>query len=311
MYDTINFKITQDEAGGVDFLEEIPCFLDNVGEHFYNGFPYITGNLKGLKVTANRHQVKIKDGSLCKFALGDNYQTLGRKDTQRAIELLSDTLHLPIDRAIVTRLDIAQNFILKHPTVIYLNHLGGLRHAKRIQEPTGLYYVLGGGRLCFYDKNKEQTSHRNPIPELYKGRNVLRYEQRYTERLASKLGISQLTGRVLYDEEFYISLLDQWRDSYKAINKINDVTLNFETMTKKKDMIKAGLITLAEQMGGQLEMIAHINEAQKRGALSRKQAFDLRKTIKDAYQVKDGLIVPSDVIQELDKKVDEAVRFYR
>lgn len=311
MYDTINFKITQEEAGGMDFLEEIPCFLDNVGEHFYNGSPCITGNLKGLKVTANRHQVKIKDGSLCKFALGDNYQTLGRKDTQRAIELLSDTLHLPIDRAIVTRLDIAQNFILKHPTAIYLNHLGGLRHATRLQEPTGLYYVLGGGRLCFYDKNKEQTNNRNPIPELYKGRNVLRYEQRYTQRLASKLGISQLTGRVLYDEEFYISLLDQWRDSYKAINKINDVTLNFETMSKKKDLIQAGLISLAEQMGGQLEMIAHINEAQKRGNLSKKQAFDLRKTIKDAYQVKDGLIVPSDVIQELDKKVDEAVRFYR
>ena len=311
MFDTINFKITQDKAGGVDFLEEIPCFLENVGEHLFNGVPCISGSLNGLKVTANRYQVKVKDGSLCKFALGNNYQTLGRRDAQKAIEQLSDILHLPMDKATVTRLDIAQNIILKHPTAIYLNHLGLLRYATRLQEPTGLYYRLNGGRLCFYDKNKEQSNHREQIPELYKGRNVLRYEQRYTQRLANKLGVPEVTGGMLYDEAFYISLLDRWRDSYKAIHKINDVTLNFEAMTTKSKLMQMGLLSLVERAGGQMEMIAQINEAQKRGNLSKKQAFDMRKAVNDACQIKEGLIVPNEAIQELDKKVIEAVRFYR
>ena len=45
--------------------------------------------------------------------LESNFKTLGHAETKKAIEQLSDTLHLPIEKAIVTRLDIAQNFIVK------------------------------------------------------------------------------------------------------------------------------------------------------------------------------------------------------
>lgn len=311
MFDTINFKITQDEAGGVDFLAEIPCFLDDVGEHYYDGMTFISGSLNGLKVTASSHQVKVKDGSLCRFALGNNFKAMGRRDTQRAIEQLSDTLHLPMNKATVTRLDLAQNFILKYPTEVYLNHLGILRYATRLQEPNGLYYSLNGGRLCFYDKNKEQANSREHIPDLYKGRNVLRYEQRYTKRIASKLGVQEVTGGLLYDEAFYMTLLDRWRDTYQAIQKINDVTLNFEVMNTKQQLYKMGLLSLVERAGGQLEMITQINEAKKRGDLSKKQAFDLRAAVNEACKIKEGLTATNEAIQELDKKVIEAVRFYR
>ena len=224
--------------------------------------------------------MKIKDGSLCKWYLGDNFQTMGRGDTQRAIEKLSDTLHVPMSKATVTRLDIAQNFITKHPPEVYLSHLGILKYATRLQEPNGIYYSQTGGRLCFYDKNREQKSHREPIPELYEGRNVLRYEQRYTNRIASQFKVSEVTGAMLYDEAFYIGLLNRWKEAY-------------------------------EQAGGQIQMIEQINEAQKRGELSKKQAFDLRQTINEACKIRDGLIVPNEAIRELDKKVSEAVKYYR
>ncbi|MGM9804793.1 MAG: phage/plasmid replication protein [Muribaculaceae bacterium] len=311
MFDTINFRITQDEAGSVDFIEEIPCRLDNVGEHFFNGCHCISGCLNGLKVMVTRYQVKVKDGSICKFAFGNNYQTMGRRDTQSAIELLSDTLHLPMHKATVTRLDIAQNIVLKHPPAVYLNHLGELRHATRLQEPTGLYYNLNGGRLCFYDKNREQANHRGQIPDLYKGRNVLRYEQRYTQRIASKLGVPEVTGKLLYNEAFYITLLDRWRDTYKAIHKINDIILNFKAMKNKRQLHKMGVLSMVERVGGEVEMINQINEAQKRGDLTSKQAFDLRKEIREACKVKEGLTVESEAIAELDKKIIEAVMYYR
>lgn len=311
MYDSVNFRIGHEEAGNVDFLSETPCYLDNVGEHRYGGDVVVTGKLNGLSVSLNRYQMKIKDGSLCKWYLGDNFQTMGRGDVQRAIEKLSDTLHLPMCKATVTRIDIAQNFITKHPPEVYINHLGILKYTTRLQEPSGLYYIQTGGQLCFYDKNREQKSHREPIPELYDGRNVLRYEQRYIKRISSQLRTGEVTGALLYDEAFYIDLLNRWRDTYKAIKKINDVVLNFSVMRTKQEFYKRGVLAMIERAGGQLQMLEQINEAQKCGKLSRKQAFDLKQAVNDACKIKDGLIVPNEAITELDKKIDEAVKSYR
>ena len=122
MFDSVNFRLTQAEVSGVDFLSETPCYLDDVAEHqFSSGLVAVTGKAGGLKVSLNRFQVKVCDGSLCKWYMGNNYHTMGRRDTQRAIERLSDTLHLPMGKAAVYRLDIAQNFICKHPPEVYIN----------------------------------------------------------------------------------------------------------------------------------------------------------------------------------------------
>ena len=311
MYDTIFFRLTQGEVQGFDFLAETPCYLENVAEHTFSDGVVVSGNVGNLKVSLNRFQVKVKDGSLCKFFLGDNFKTMGRKDTQRAIEKLSDVLHLPMSKAAVTRLDVAQNFCTRYPPDVYFNHLGMLKYATRLQEPNGIYYSQTGGRLAFYDKNREQKTKREPIPELYDGRNVLRYEQRYTQRLARQFDVSEVTGGLLYDEAFYIGLLNRWRDTYKQIQKINDVVYNFQAMKTKQQFYRMGVLSLVEQVGGQVEMIAQISEAQKRGELTKKQAYDLRQTIIDVCKVREGLTMKSDVIQELDEKVNEAIRFYR
>lgn len=311
MYDTIYFRLTQGEVQGFDFLAETPCYLEDVAEHTFSDGVVISGNVGNLKVSLNRFQVKVKDGSLCKFFLGDNFKTMGRKDTQRAIEKLSDVLHLPMSKAAVTRLDVAQNFCTKYPPDVYFNHLGMLKYATRLQEPNGIYYSQTGGRLAFYDKAKEQRKKGEIIPELYEGKNVLRYEQRYTNRIARQFGLLEVTGSTLFDEAFYIDLLNRWRQSYKNIEKVNDVTFNFESMKTRQMLYKMGVLSLVERAGGQLEFIAQINEAQKRGELTKKQAFDLRATIKEVCQIRDGLTAPNEAIQELDKKVNEAIRFYR
>lgn len=242
MYDSVNFRLFQSEVGGVDFLAETPCYLENVGEHNYNGDVMITGSLNGIKISLNRYQMKVKDGSLCKWYLGNNFQTMGRGDTQKAIEALSEALHLDMSKATVTRLDIAQNMIMKHPPEVYLNHLGLLKYATRLQEPSGLYYKQTNGRLCFYDKNREQKSNKEPIPELYKDRNVLRFEQRYSQRIAAQLKIGKVTGALLYDEAFYIDLLNRWKETYKAIQKINDIQLNLGVMRTKRELQLMGVL---------------------------------------------------------------------
>lgn len=82
-------------------------------------------------------------------------------------------------------------------------------------------------------------------------------------------------------------------------------------MTSKQKLYKMGVLAMVERVGGEVEMIAEINEAQKRGELTPKQAYDLRQAVKDACKVREGLTVPSEAITELDKKISEAVRYYR
>lgn len=311
MYDSVFMRLTQSEVQGVDFLAETPCYLEDVAEHrFKDGMVVLTGHLGNLKVVVNRYQVKVKDGSLCKYYMGNNFKTMGRKDTQRAIEKLSDTLHLPMNLAAVTRLDVAHNFCTKHPPEVYLNHLGLLKYATRLQEPNGVYYSKKGGRLAFYDKCKEQKSKGEPIPELYEGRNIFRYELRYTNRIARQFGVAEVTGGLLYDNNFFVDVITRWRDTYRQIQKINDVTINYKIVQKRKKLSDFGLLMYAENRGGLDNVIAEIKEAQKRGELTSKQAFDLKKSFIDAYQSDVGT-TPNDAIAELDKKVNEAVRLYR
>lgn len=315
MIDTANLKITRAEVEGVDFLQEVTPHLnpEGVAYHDFGGSPVVTGKIDNLSVSISPYQVRVKDGSLCKWALGDNYQAMGRADIKRAVERLSDTLHLPFDRAIITRLDVGLSIIVKQPTANYFNHLGVLNYAQRLQQPNSLYYHRHSQaeRLCFYDKNREQRDHREPIPDLYRGVNVLRYEQRYMARLPSLLGVAQVTGAMLYDEGFYISLLNRWREAYQAIRKVNTITLNFQAMKTKRDLQTMGVLGLVERFGGEVEIIAHITEAQKRGDLTAKQAFDLRQAVKQACKVRDGITAPSEAITELDKKIAEAIRYYR
>lgn len=310
MYDNGDFKVRNSEVGNIDFLSETPCYFHVTGEHDFNGETVITGNLDGYKISVSKNGVNVTDGSLCKWYLGDNFQTMGRGDTKKAIEKLSDTLHLPIDKATVTRIDIAQNFIVKHPTEVYYNHLGNSYPSKRLEQPDGLYYTNSKGLLVFYNKVKEQKAKGQPIPELYQNRNTLRYEMRFKSRLKDTFKVERVTGAMLYDEKFYIGIIDRWKAAYQNIQKINDVSINFEVMNTKTDLYTLGLVSLIDQQGGEIKMIQQINEAYKKGELKKKQAYDLRQVIKKASHSAIGT-VQSDVIIELDQKINEAAKFYR
>jgi hypothetical protein len=312
MFDNVDFKLNVMDAGGVDFLNETTQYFNVTGEHFFENGQVITGTLNNYKISVSQNQLKIKDGSLCKFYLGDNFQTLGRKDTKQAIEKLSDALHLSIKEAIVTRLDIAQNFILKHPVSVYLNHLGELKIGKRSMcAGSSLYYYQSKGLLIFYDKVKEQKEKGNTIPELFSNRNTLRYEQRYRQALNKTFEVEKVTGALLFDETFYKGVIDRWRDHYRKIKKINDINLNFEVMKGKKDLYTLGVLALAEMAGGEIELLNQIAEAQQSGYLEKKQAFDIRQAVKEACKLKEGVMIQNEVISELNKKVDEVSRFYR
>lgn len=310
MYDTINFKIDKGDYENEDFINIATKYLDAETITFHSGNygEYITGKTGMLGIVATKNQLKISKGSLCKWYLGDNYQTMDRGDVKLSIEKLADTLHLPIERAEVTRIDIATNLIMQYPLSIYYKRLGELKHSQRLIQPYSLYYNNLNGLICFYDKNKENKGY---IPELYKNKNVLRYEQRYLRRLPNNLQCHSITGEMLYNEEFYMKLKKNWRLKYEQIHKICDYNLNFKQMKGVKTLKQMGLISLINSVGGELEMMSLIKDAQLKGEIDRKQAMDMKKAIKEALLLGQETIIEDEAINELTKKIKEATRYYR
>jgi len=307
MYDNIDLTVYKENCPKVDFIKSVPQYLTNVSYHVNYAGEYVTGYLDSLKVNISERRVKIINSSLCKYYLGNNFKTLSKGDTKRAIEKISDSLNLPFDLANVTRIDLAQNLIMQYPEKIYIPYLGEAQYYNRLEQNNGLYYNNHLRQLVFYGKVYEQKIKKQPIPELYKNRNVLRYEIRFKKRLRQQLKQPEITAGLLYDEVFYYNLVKRWKNEYLAIQKINSKLINMKPTGSKKEFIEnLALFTVLEL--GQPQVLKKVKEWQERAEISKKQAYDLRTFIK---QLSKNPIDEkgNDLLNELDRKVKEAARF--
>lgn len=305
-------RLKQEEVKGIDLLQEIPCRLSNTSKHYFNEGKSIaiSGYLDKLKVGVSEFGVTIKDNSVCKWYLGDNFQTLGRGDTKRSIEKLSDLLYLPIHKADITRIDLAQNIIMNHDLSVYYNHLGDMQYYSRLEQPKGLYYQNKKRHLVFYSKVDDYKSKGLQIPEMYKNRQVLRYELRYKTEILKQFNLPELKAEMLYNESFYMQIIDKWYQEYLNINKIRDsLKFDYAMIKTKRQYQLQSILYYVNMNGGELEAIKEINEAFKTGQITKKQSFDLKSQIKQACS-SELYTCKSDVISELDKKIKESVRFY-
>ena len=317
MYDTIDFMLTRlDDVGVCDFVEHANSSLSHLITDerisLSDGLTTLIGRVENYTIVVNPYCLKVKNGSLCRWLLGSNIHSIGRKETEQAVKNLSDTLHVDMSAATVTRFDVASNLIMKHPPEVYFKHLGTLNGARIQPKSNGLiYFQSNWGQLEFYDKKRERADRGEQLPEMYRQSNILRYEQRYLRRVAKKVNEPKVTASMLYDEAFYVSVLKRWRETYRRISKVNEINLNIANMTGKKDLYRMGILALIEVAGGINAFNEQLNEAQKSGVMNRKQAYDLRKAVQQAYDPNGSLTVKSDVISELDKKIDETIAYYR
>ena len=309
MYDNLDLTIYKDDCPNTDFIKSVPQYLSNVYNHGVNQFgEYVTGYLDSLKVSISDNRVKIYDSSICKYYLGDNFKTLSKGDTKRAIEKISDSLQLPFHLANVTRIDFAQNLIMQHNEKVYYPYLGEAQYYNRLEQNNGLYYNNQKRQLLFYGKEYEQKIKRQPIPELYKNRNVLRFEMRLKKQLRNQLKQPKITAGLLSDEVFYSNLVKKWKDEYLAIQKINSKLINMKPTGSKKEFIEnLALLTVLEM--GQPQILIKVREWQESGQISKKQAYDIRASIKLLSKIPVNE-KSNDLINEMDRKIKEAARYY-
>jgi len=310
VYDTVNIRINRETATNVDFLAETPCYLENTTEHTKaSGEVYISGMLQNYKVNVSQSGISLK-GSLAKFYLGNNIETLTRGDTQKAIQKLSDTLHINVTDAKVNRFDIAANFIMKYDCRAYFEFLGALHHYSRLPQGKSLYYRNNLRQLIFYDKIAETQKKRQLIPDILKNDNVLRYEIRFEKRLPNQFK-QPITARTLCNENFYIEIIDKWYNEYSLINKEKNIIFKPDAMNDTKEFEKQLILLGIEKLGGVNSVIEMIENVKRQGIYkNRMQPNRLKQKIKEIAKT-ENLTETPELINELSEKIKGAKTYYR
>ena len=310
MYDSVGLWIEKDMVGNYD-LPTIANRLNEISKHESKYGFNISGALKNLKVSIYETGVSVK-GSIAKFHLNDNLQTLTRSGTNEAIEHLSDALGLPMDKAKVTAIDLATHFIMKYPPNYYYPFLGDKKYYTRLQASTDtLYYNTKPKQLIFYDKSLEATAKKVEIPTIYQNVNLLRYEIRHKGRLNKQFNIFEVTGATLSNEKFYMDIMNRWVKEYMNIQKIQRFTLqNVGNMKTPNDAIEMifGMLLLKT---GQSEIDFIINDLKTKNAFSDPKYYSrVKAKIKDIMN-KPEITEKSDLIKELDQNVKQIIQYYR
>lgn len=228
MYDTLKFILLEKDLGNkVCFIEEVSCRLTDV--KYYNN--RVVGRIKNMQVDI-RGTTLIVEGSLTKWFLGNNYERfLLLWEIRSAIRCLGSALGVPIEKAKVSRMDIAFNFRVSYVPWLYLTKLlyFDSYHRSNIEKET-LYFDRYDCQLVFYDKMNELKS--CGVEELAH-LNLLRYEFRFKK--VTKL-FGEVRGSCLYDSDFCLSLLEKWYRCYMDIDKqVEEVGLKFTGVKGMKE----------------------------------------------------------------------------
>ncbi|GHA68720.1 phage/plasmid replication domain-containing protein [Pontibacter akesuensis] len=309
MYDTTKLFLSQEQAGGS--VQDCLHYLTNLSETYRqeSGQTYIAGNAGNLRVGVSVHGVSIT-GSLAKFYLGTNLHTLNRSDSRRAFEMMADTLHLPIQKATVSRVDIGHNLVMDHKPELYYQHLGPSAKYQRLVQPKSLSYQNNLRSYKFYNKIAESRKNGVAIPDVYRGKHLLRAELCYMQRLPKQFNQALITPDTLTDEQFYISMYDRWFKEYEAISKVGLAKMDTSKINTPDDYLKQLLAMCIQEKG--LDTVLHHVEVSKEQHMFKHAAYysNLKRKLKELCSSNTFADQP-ELIKELNKKVARAKQHYR
>ena len=147
---------------------------------------------------------------------------------------------------------------------------------------------------------------------MYQNRNVIRYELRYKNRIAENFNKSEIKASDLYNEDFYIQLIENYKTTFQNINKIRQINLNYEYMKSKKAFKDYFYyLGLKQHFKNEVEASREIEILYKKGIISdRMEKSRLKNEVKKAFTLPE-LTTDNEPILELEKKIIEACKYYR
>lgn len=291
-------------------MPDISGYLDNGNENcsMKTGEVSVYGNVENIKVTQYFGGYSIQ-GSLPKFLYGNNVCQLTRKEVGLAIEKLSDRLHLPLDDADITKIEVGANICLAKQHTAYTRLLGDMPRMQRVSMADSLYYQ-GSGRVYprqyyFYDKVAEVKKHGGTMPQGLEAANMMRYEMRLNGRLPFQLSIPEFKGSTLQDRKVYQELINRWLNGYLSINKL--VNMEDEHLKKGMSVKEAQEVFIAQQIakGGSSMIDEFIAKLKQNECFDNRLYYNRVKSNLQKLASKTKLSVDNGDIEELTAKVKQ------
>jgi hypothetical protein len=313
MYDTLYLWLPNEAIKESGYLQRVPTLLSNAKETSKQdtGEVYFTGSILGMSAIVSDAGISLK-GSICKSYLNDNFKTLTRQDTQRAIEQIQDITYLPINLAKISRMDFAQSFTVSQDPNLFYQFLGECNNYKRIAQPKSLYYQNGMRTKLFYNKIAEGKAKGQTIPPIWANKHILRYELRYMSRLPYQFNKAQIQAKDLYNEVFYMDMVERWIKEYESIYKNNSILdkMNIKQIETPKDFMYQMALLQIKEVGIEktlesIEQLKAQNQFKHKEYYSRLKA-DIKKLCKSEV-----LTEGSSLVAELDKKVKQVKEYCR
>lgn len=263
------------------------------------------GYLNNLRVSVYPSGLYIV-GSLAKYYNGGNVYTLNRKDTERAVEKLSSELGVDISSAKITSLEFGDAFVMQYPVREYLKRLSAMPRMARNQQESTLYFQTKGiedpKKFVFYDKETELRKKKEPLPDGFKGLNILRYEMRFKNRLPQQIGWPEVTASTLYDWGFYRKMLNLYQQSYFSITKRKTLRLSaLREVKNPKDAFDC-LVGMLISQADPKQIEDFIGDLTTGTNLDRVQLYRLGKMV-ERVSTKGKLMEQDELISELDNHI--------
>lgn len=291
-------------------MPDISGYLDNGNEssNIKTGEVSVFGNVENIKVMQYFGGYSIQ-GSLPKFLYGNNVCQLTRKEVGQAIEKLSDRLHLPLNDARVTSIEVGANICLTKQHTAYTRLLGDMPRMQRVSMADSLYYQ-GSGKVhprqyYFYDKVAEVRKSGGTMPQGLEAANMMRYEMRLNGRLPFQLSIPEFKGSTLQDRKVYQELINRWLNGYLSINKL--VNMEDEHLKKGMSVKEAQEVFIAQQIakGGSSMIDEFIAKLKQNECFDNRLYYNRVKSNLQKLASKTKLSVDNGDIEELTAKVKQ------
>jgi hypothetical protein len=306
MFDTVNFWIDRAFISGSSF-DALP-YLSEITERQNEKGYSCTGKVLDYTVSVYESGISLK-GSLAKSFFTDNIQTLTRRTTQEATKQLGDCLHMDIREAKVTRVDVSTIIPTKRPPSDYYPFFGNKPYFTRLQaSPYTLYYNNHQRQIVLYDKVKEANTKDMQIPDILNQSSLLRYELRYTKYLNKQLK-NKVTAGLLSNEIFYQSVIMNWYNEFKTIQKLKNQSFMIDNITTVREA-ETALFSHLLQQGGQSVIDEYLNELKAKGTFKDRKYYSRLKA-----DLNNMLVAPrgkqTDLMQELETAIYNVAKYAR
>jgi quinol monooxygenase YgiN len=106
----------------------------------------------------------------------------------------------------------------------------------------------------------------------------------------------------------FLSIAKMWRDKYLSISKRSNTTSAILPTSSTRELM-TNLASISIRDIGDETLIRMIGAWNEQGLLTKKQASDHRKAIRESVK-KDMKKTGNEFIEKLDKKIKQSVRFF-